>query len=74
MRHPTDPSSNVAALVVARCEKNRKLRNEALAALEAAQARATLNQAIEDYGPRPNDVAKATKEKGRRLPGGPSQA
>ena len=66
MRHPTDPASNVAAFVVARCEKNRKLRNEALAALEAAQARATLNQAIELYGPQ--------KEKGRRLPGGPSPA
>jgi hypothetical protein len=53
MRHPTDPSSNVAAMVVVRCEKNRKLRDEALAALEAAQARATLNQAINLYGPKP---------------------
>ena len=53
MRHPTTPTKNVAAGIVAQCESNARLRAEAEAAVEAArlarEARRALDTAISPY-------------------------
>ena len=53
MRHPTTPTNNVAAGIVAQCETNPRLRAEASRAVDAArlarEARSALDTAIASY-------------------------
>ena len=53
MRRPTNPSKNTAAILVATFETDRRLRNEALHAINSArrssEARQTLNRALAIY-------------------------
>ena len=56
MRRPTDPTNNVAALLVAEFAIDPRLRAEARRAIEAArtaaEARTALRRALDSYAPR----------------------
>jgi hypothetical protein len=56
MRRPTDPTNNVAALMVAEFAIDPRLRAEARRAIEAArtaaEARTALGRALDSYAPR----------------------
>jgi hypothetical protein len=56
MRRPTDPTNNVAALMVAEFAIDPRLRAEARRAIEAArtaaEARIALSRALDSYAPR----------------------
>ena len=56
MRNPTDPTNNVAAVMVAEFAIDPRLRAEARHMLEASQsaaeARTALDRALDDYAPR----------------------